>query len=114
MKISSKNVVESPKDQIMDGVITAISDKTTWNDHLTAMGNEKAIAKFPNPGQEIINVSYEVTKDPSLKGTDQVAYYDKPRDRSKLGKLLTKYGDLDVGTKIKIKFNGDGYSEMCQ
>ena len=112
MKISSKNVVESPKDAILEGVITEVSEKSTWREHLTAQGNEKSIDKFPNPDQEIINISYVVKGDESLTGFDTVAYYNKPKDRSKLGKLLMKYGDLDKGTVIKIQFDGEGYSSI--
>jgi len=112
MEIKKDSVVDSPKDTILDGVVTEISEVTTWREHLTAQGNEKSIDKFPNPDQEIVHISYETAGEDAIRGVDTVAYYEKPRDRSKLGKLLKKYGDLKEGTPVKIQFDGEGYSSI--
>lgn len=108
LEITKKDVIESPKEIILDGVITGIN-KTKWENILT----EEQLTRFENKDQDIIVISYEVSFNNSqVKGKDTFVYYEAPNSNSKLGKFLTRYEELKVGGKIRVFFNVKGHSNI--
>jgi len=106
--MKKEEIVKSPKDVILDAVVIE-SNKTTWANII----KPDKIGKFEDPNKVIVQIKYEYGFDDRvLKGEDTMAYYEKPMVNSNLGKYLFKYGDLQVGQKIKIVFGGDGFGSI--
>ena len=107
-KMTKDKVVQSPKDEILEGVIIEVN-KTTWANIIPA----DKLHKFTEVDKHIIQIKYETMfKNNSLKGEETYTYYENPMSNSKLGKYLMKYESLEVGKKIKVLFNKDGYSSI--
>ena len=106
-------VIDSPSDCILDGKITSI-EKTTWKENLK--DRPEALAKFNNQEQEILVVGWEAVwgkqGNMALTGNTKFPYFDKPMDRSKLGKFLKKYHKLAVGTEVKVMYGSDGFGDI--
>ena len=106
--IDKSKVVESPKDQILDGVIVKI-EKGLLSEFIDPQYQEK----FDNLEQETLNIEFEVHfNDKILKGNDRFAYYEEPMSNSKLGKFIEKYDEFKAGVKIKIEYNGKGFGKI--
>ena len=107
-KQNKSDVVQSPKDEILNGVIVDIKKGL-----LSEFVDSQYHTKFDNLEQEQLEIQYETKfKDKILKGFDRIAYYEKPMSNSKLGKFLTKYETLDIGISIKIIYDGDGFGKI--
>lgn len=113
-KIPTKeDLTTTPKDTVQEGVITAI-EAMTWKEKLTP----EQLIKFKannnyEPGDEntpIVLLSYKT--DEGHKGQVTFRWYDKPSDKSNIGKALAKYGSLEPGTRIKTIFNDKGFGEL--
>lgn len=93
------DVIEMPKDAVIEAVVVSM-EKVKAID----IFGDKAM----NPEQEILKIYYEVLGY-GLKGVEIVTYYPKGKisSRSKLGKLIKKYGGLKIGTKIKVVFDSE-------
>lgn len=108
-KMDKSQVVEIPKDVILDGIVVDVL-LTTWRELLD---NEESIKKFNNPDQQIVNIKFECKhEDKIFKGTQNLTYDSNPSSNSKLGKFLNKYETLEAGTKIKVLYDGEGYPEI--
>jgi kynurenine formamidase len=108
LEMDKKQVVETPKDIILDGVVIHVT-KTTWRNII----DEHKLIKFDEPDQEIVNIEFEVKfQDKVLKGNDTIKYYEIPMSNSKLGKYLIKYDKLKVGQTIKVEYSGDGFPSI--
>jgi len=106
--MDKKCVVESPKDEILEGVIVDVI-KTKWSEFI----DPTKINKFDNPEEEIVKVKYETLyKNNHLKGEESFKYYPAPMANSNLGKFLMKYNNIAVGVKIKVIFDGKGVSSI--
>lgn len=106
--LTVKDVVASPVDEILDGVIIKI-EKGLLSEFIP----ESVHSKFDNLEQSTLNIHFQTTyNEKNIGGTDRIAFYDEPMTNSKLGKFLTKYEELKVGQKIKVEFNGDGFSSI--
>lgn len=107
-KQTKSDVVQSPKDEILNGVIVDIKKGL-----LSEFIDEKHHSKFDNLEQEILEIQFETKfNDNILKGFDKMPYYKDPMSNSKLGKFLTKYEKLEVGTQIKVDYDGDGFGTI--
>lgn len=114
VEIKKEEVVETPKDTVQDGEIKSLT-KMTWKEYLTnkiknADKLKAALTKFENPEQKMIVMVFQT--ETGLIDEDTASYYSPIKERSKMGKILSKYGDLRVGTKIKVVFDGEGYPEI--
>lgn len=107
-KIPSKDdIVESPKDVIVDAVVDSF-EVTTWREFLD---DETKSSKFDNPDKDIIVVRYTDTEN-GYNGTDTINLMNPPSDRSKIGKYLNRYGDFAKGQSIKVEYDGEGFSRI--
>ena len=106
--MNKKDVVASPKDEILNGIIIDIN-KTTW----AGIIPEDKIGKFDDPNKEIVQIKFECKYENNvLKGEDVLPYYGAPMSNSKLGKFLIKYDSLKVGKEIKVIYDGDGFGKI--
>lgn len=105
---TDKDVVASPKDEILNGVVVDIKKGI-----LSEFVDPQYHGKFDNLTQETLYISYETKfNENTLTGFDKMPYYDKPMSNSKLGKYLTKYGELKVGQNIKVVYDKDGFGKI--
>ena len=107
--MTKDSVVESPADIILSGAITKIE-----KGQLREFIKPEYHSKFDNNlDKETLLVHFEARFDERIiGGTEKVAYYAEPMSNSKLGKIITKYGEFRVGKEIKIQFDGDGFSHI--
>lgn len=106
--LTKKDIVESPKDMILDAVIIE-ANRTKWEEIIP----KEKINKFEEPKKEIIQVKFEVLfEEKILKGEDTMAYYDKPMSNSKVGMFLNKYESFVPGTKIKVLYDSKGFGSI--
>ena len=106
--LTVKDVVASPVDEVLEGVIVKI-EKGLLSEFVPAQVHDK----FDNLEQETLNIHFETKyNDKNLKGTDRIAFYEEPMTNSKLGKFLTKYEELKVGTKIKVDYDEKGFGSI--
>lgn len=107
-KMTKENVIASPKDEVLKGVIISI-DKGLLSEFVPV----EVHPKFDNLEQETLNVTVECDfNNKKIKVTDRLAYYPEPMTNSKLGKFLNKYDELAVGVEIKVIFDGDGFGKI--
>jgi len=108
LNIKKSDVVESPKDELLNGVIIE-ANKTTWAEIISP----DKIMKFEEPNKAIVQVKYEVEFNGThFKGEDTFAYYDKPMSNSKLGQYLLKYDSFEPGTKVKVLYDVQGFGKI--
>lgn len=108
-KMNKENIKIKPKDAIHDGIIIDMEIKS-WAEHLK--DRPEALAKFAEPKKEMIFITYEAA---GFKGIEPYTPMSEPTENSKLGKHIIKYNKAPViGDKIKVKFNGQGYSEIIR
>ena len=105
-EINASNVIPAPRDTILDAHVIGLK-KTTWREHLQ---DEEKIRKFKNPDEQIVSITWRTEN--GFEGSEQVPFYEKPSDNTKLGKILKKYGDLRKGTRLKILFDSNGYPSV--
>jgi len=106
--MNKKAVIETPKEEILVGIIIDIN-KTTWANLISP----DKLNKFDNPEEDILNIKFEVTyKDKQFKGEETYRYYEQPMSNSKLGKFLNKYEDLKAGKEIKVVYNKEGFPSI--
>lgn len=110
---TKEDIVKSPKDEILEGVITSIK-KGTLREHFEEIERPDIAAKFKDGLDDLyIFVQYETAFNGlNLKGSDRFRHYSPPQDNSNYGKFLMKYSDVGVGGKIKIIFDGNGFSKI--
>lgn len=107
-KLTKDDIVASPCDEVLTGVITKIEKGL-----LGSFVDEKVHSKFDNLDQETLMIYFETKfNDMIIKGSDRLAYYEKPMTNSKLGKFLLKYGSLEAGQQIKIVYNSEGFGRI--
>lgn len=108
INLSKKDVISSPKDEILDAVIIE-ANKTTWAEII----DPEKISKFEEPNKEIVQIKYEVLYEGRhIKGEDTFNYFDKPMDNSKLGLYLNKYESFEPSTKIRIVYDSKGIGKI--
>jgi hypothetical protein len=100
------DVVSIPKNSIVDGIITEAKIQR-WSQVIT---DAETLKKFKDPEQKMIFVKFKT--DLGINGSDKFYYTDKPTSTSRLGKFLKEFGLLKFGTKVKIKFDTEGKSEI--
>jgi len=107
-------VVKSPKDTVLDGVITKMS-VVTWNELLENVSQEKR-DKFEDLNAKRYLFEFEVAYEGRhIKGNTHVAYYplNEIPDSSHIGRIIEKYGeDITAGTKVKVDFNDKGIASL--
>lgn len=103
---TNKDVRTSPKDTVEEAVIIDY-EITTWGDKNIS---DEAKAKLKAAGIDLeaeqVFFSYETKS--GYKDEFIAAYYEKPSDMSKLGKILATYGSAEPGTVIKVHFDSKG------
>jgi len=108
--LDKQDVVQSPADTIVKGEILEVG-LTTWTDHLK--DHPDRLKKFDNPEQQILTIRAKVEwEGENLAINDTVPYSEKPTNLSKQGRLLEKYGQLNVGTQVMIIFDGKGIGKL--
>ena len=108
-KMNSSQVKESPKDVKLDGVIIKI-DKGILREFLP---ENIDLTNWEGLDNETLLIHFETKfEDRTIGGTDRLTFYEEPLSNSKLGKFLQKYDELKVAQRIKINFNGKGYSSI--
>lgn len=101
-------VVQSPKDEILDGVIIQFQ-----RGKLKEFLKPEVHPKFDNLDQETLVLHFETRfNDKIIKGTDRMPYYEEPMSNSKMGKFLNKYDKMIIGAKVKIMYDGDGFGHI--
>jgi hypothetical protein len=107
-KMTKEQIVQSPKDCVLDGVITSI-EKGLFSEFL----DEKVHDKFDNLERPTLNLKFECKfQDRTVKGNESIAYYEEPMSNSILGKFLDKYSELKAGQVIKVDYNGKGFGSI--
>ncbi len=110
-----EDLVETPKDSIEDATVTRL-ENTTWRELLRVKTTEdkkyeEMLKKFNEPDKPIVVIHFKTDKT-NVEGNDTANIYNPIPDNSKLGKIISKYGGLNVGRKIKIAFDGNGYTSI--
>ena len=106
--VTSKDIVASPVDEILDGVTTTI-EKGLLKEFI----DEKYHEEFDNLDQEHLLIHFEVKfNNKILKGNDRLAYYAEPMSNTKMAKFITKYDELKAGQKIKVIYNAKGFGKI--
>lgn len=101
-------VVRSPKDEILEAIIIDVN-KTKWSEIIST----EKINTFDEPDKALVQIKFEAAFEGKiLKGDDKFTYYENPMSNSKLGKFLERYEDLDVGVKIKVIYDKDGFGKI--
>jgi|SRR6056297_1894863 len=102
MEYEKKDIIDMP--EFIKGVIVGL-------DELKA--KEVFGEKANDPNKKIIQITWE-NSDLNITGTDQVNWYEKGKvlPRSKLGKLITKYGQLKVGVVVSLLQNKEGFYKI--
>jgi len=107
---TKEDVKQTPKDSIEEGIIIE-TKQTTWKEHLSIEAinnfNKSDKTKEGDENNKIIVIDYEPGP-----GEEIYNYYDKPSDKSKVGRFLNKYDSLEPGTKIKVKYDGEGHKTI--
>jgi len=107
-KQKKENVVTSPKDEILKGVIISI-EKGLLEEFL----DESVREKFDNLDQPTLKIYFEYEfNNIKIKGSDRIPYYEKPMENSNLGKFLNKYEKLETEVIIKIIFDSKGFGKI--
>lgn len=109
-----EDLVETPKDKIEDAIVTRLV-QTTWREFLKTTTDpkkyEEVLEKFKEPDKKIVVIHFK-TDQTNVEGNDTANVYNPIPDNSNLGKIISKYGGLNVGRKIKIAFDGNGYTSI--
>lgn len=93
---TQEDVTKLPKDETQQATVLSIIMED-WEKHLT----QEQSNKFGDNKKDVqVFIKYETEQ--GFIGEDNLKHYDKPTDRTKLGKYLVKYGDFAVGQEIKI------------
>lgn len=110
---TKEDVVASPKDEILDAVIVSIK-KGTLREHFEEIDRKDIIAKFDSGlDDNYIFIDYETKyNELNIKGSDRFRHYSPPMENSNYGKFLMKYSNVGVGGKIKVIFDGKGFSKI--
>ncbi len=110
IELNKDNVIQNPKDQIIDARIVELK-LTTWAEEIL---DKEVLAKFDEPEQQIVKIYYEaITEDGTTYNNNECyAWYDNPHELSKLGKFITKYGEFKEGINCKVHFNSKGESKL--
>ena len=107
-------IVKSPKDTVLDGVITKMSI-VTWNELLENVSQEKR-DKFKDLNAKRYLFEFEVLYEGRhIKGNTHVAHYplDAIPEGSNIELIINKYGeDITAGTKVKVDFNDKGIASL--
>lgn len=107
-KIDKSVIIESPKDEVLTGVIIQIERGL-----LSEFVAPEVHSKFDNLDQETLNFTIECTfNGKKFKVNDRIAYYTEPMSNSKLAKFLEKYDTLEVSKQIKVIFDGNGFGKI--
>ena len=107
-KMTKDQVVASPRDEVLTGVIIGI-EKGELREFL----DPAVHSKFDNLTQETLKIEFEVDfNGKKIKGNDRLAFYAEPMTNSKLGKFLSKYGELESGVAIKVIYDGEGFGKI--
>lgn len=75
--------------------------------------SEEAFGTKAKSDGNVIQIAYEGTEH-NIKGDFYMSYFapeDVP-EKSKLGKFLTKYNNLEIGTIFKVVKNGDFFEPL--
>ncbi len=106
--MSSEDIVASPVDEMVDGVIIKIEEGL-----LREFIDESVHDKFNNLDDKFLKIYFESKyKDKTIPGNDRIRYYAQPQANSNLGKFLKKYGKIDVGVNIKVLYNSEGFGSI--
>ena len=107
-EMKKEQVVASPKDEILNGVIIQIEKGL-----LKEFVPEEVHKSFDNLDQPTLKITFEVDfNGKKITSSDRLAFYEEPMTNSKLGKFLNKYNTLKVGSLIKVVYNGDGFGKI--
>lgn len=108
-KMTSKDIVASPKDEILEAYIVKVERGL-----LSEFIPDKVHAKFDNLEQDTLQIYFEYKfNDKVLSSVDRISFYEEPSEHSKLAKYIRKYETSPtVGQKIKVEFNTDGFSSI--
>jgi len=114
IEFKKENIIETPKDVIEEATVTDLK-KTTWREYLTQKTEptklEETIKKFPEPDKPIVIIQFKTNKT-EIVGTDTANIYNPIPDNSKLGRIVSKYDGLNVGSSVKVAFDGKGYTRI--
>jgi len=104
------DLVETPRDTVADAVIINVDIETWTQRGLSNESLQKLTQKEIDVEAPQCFFTYETGE--GFRGDFVAAYYKQPSDRSKLGRILSKYGSAEPGTKIKVHFNDEGRAEV--
>jgi hypothetical protein len=98
---TKNNVKQAPK--VIEAVIIEVKQMT---------GTEIFGASAYDPHKVHLRVTFE-NAEANVKQHEDYALYDISEldNRSKLGKFITKYGDLELGTKVTLMLGKTGFYE---
>ena len=106
VKLPTKADVKTlPKNQTLDAVIIDVEIKT-WRE---IIADNTKLLKFENPDQQMIVVKYDVQ---GIILSETFPYNENPSDRSKLGRFLNRYEDIQVGNKILVDFDAESKANI--
>jgi len=99
LKYGKEDIIKLP--DMIDAVITLIELKKA---------SEVFGKNASDPDQQVITIHYE-NADLSFKNNETFNHYPvgKVPAKSKLGKFISRYDGLSIGTQIKLLQNKDGY-----
>lgn len=107
---TKEEVVETPKNVVLDAVVIDVTIES-WQEHLgDSPGLNKIREQDIDIEQDQVFITFETEN--GHRDNTVATYYDKPSERSKLGKLLLAYGEIKPGTQVKVHYNDKGKSTV--
>lgn len=101
-EVESAEVKIPQPGEMLDAVVTKLGMTTA----LEVYTMEKLEGSDPN--QPVLLVFFESSEN-GIKGNTSLPYYKVPTPKTKIASFVRHYGQLKVGTKIRIERNDRGY-----
>lgn len=110
-QITKKDIVASPEDVTLDGIIISITKGLTSefvDSQYHKDFDEDSLKK------EQLSIDFEVTfQNRKITGNDRMNFYEEPLSNTSMAKFMVKYDEgLKVGTKIKVQYNSKGFGKI--
>jgi len=100
-----KDLKVIPKDEVVTAVVINLESKT-WFEFTK---DETKKLNLKNPDGKLLVVKYDCN---GFIRSDIFPYSENTTDSSKYGKYIEKYGDFEIGQKVKVYFDSEGKSDI--
>lgn len=101
----AKDLKVIPKDETLDAIVVDLEVKT-WSELTKDPEKRKNLRE---PEGTVLIVKYDAA---GFIRTDNFPFTENPTTTSRYGKYIEKYGEFEVGQKVKVLFDEDGRSDI--